>query len=772
MNLLARTRIVALHALVLGVGLLLSGLTYFFGGRVMDATDRLVNEDLPALKTISGLKADVIELEPILYEYYVSGNRQRYLARMESVNGRIEEGFEVVQTAFPGGRSFADISARHAQIKALARELDLTLASRPVDGSKAEQLIRQISNACASINQELDDLVDGMQKRVRTQGQQSRSQVIRIVVVVASFSGALFLVVLVAGHYFNAYLDEVAARRRLAMFPERNPNPVLSLGPDGIVAYANPGAREMVRQMGLTSLSARDLLPENLEQRLERLRQAGGGYEHWEYSLADRSFGCGIHFLPDFEVFHTYLSDITDRKRAEARLIHHAYHDALTGLPNRHKFQEQVRELLANGASAAGGAVLLLTIDRFYLIIDSLGRGVADRVLQAAAESLAALIADSPLLASQGALYRFDGEQFAILTSLADRPSSPVRLAEAVLEASRRPVRVDGREYFLTYSIGSSLFPADAQDPFTLVRNADSAMHAVSRTGGNGYHPYAAEMAERAVRRLETEGALRHALEREEFEVHYQPQMDLRTGRVVGAEALVRWRHPVRGLVSPAEFIPVAEESGLILEIGEHVLDAACRQARKWMDSRPEELVVAVNVSAHQLTAATLPGTVTRVLRESGLKPQCLELEITESVAMQDVERTIAVLAELKRMGVRLAIDDFGTGYSSMSYLQRLPIHKLKLDGSFVRNLPHDPNDAAIARAVITLGHGLGLRVIAEGVETWEQSDFLAAAGCDEIQGYVISRPVPAHDFPALMTGAPLSGSRIRPVAKTGTASV
>lgn len=644
-------RIWAVHAVVLAVGVLLSALVYYHGRGVMDVTEYLVERDLPTLKSLSDLKTDVVELEPILYEYYISGNRQRFLQRSEANEKRIEANLAVARAAFPQSPTLGSIEGRYAEIKSLARHLDETLRAAHIDRDKAKALITAISVSCARVIQELEGMVSTLHGRVLGRAQMSHSKVYGIVGVVVFFSGMLFLVVLVAGHYVKAYLLGVAELRR-----------------------------------------------------------------------------------------------------AEESLAYQAYHDALTGLPNRRQFQERLVEVLAGTRGAAPTAVMLVDVDRLKQVNDSLGHVVGDRLLQAVVERLQTLLRGWEK-ASAGSLYRLEGDLFAILMPAYAVGDAPVSLARHIAAGMEESLHVEGREFFVTFSIGIAVHPLDGEDPVTLVRNADSALYAVKQRGGNGFQCYAPEMNARALYRLELGNDLRRAVERNELGLRYQPQVDIASGRTVGAEALVRWSHADRGAISPGEFIPIAEESGLIVPISEWVLRAACSQAMAWLQRGLPALTMAVNISVRQFQSRDFPGMVESILKETGLAPDSLELEVTESLAMRDVEFTIATLRKLKGIGVRLAIDDFGTGYSSLSYLKQFPIDKLKVDQSFVRNLTVDPSDMAIVKAIIALAHSLQLRVIAEGVESEAQLRLLHGYGCHEVQGYLISQPLAPEDYAGFAAG-------------------
>jgi diguanylate cyclase (GGDEF)-like protein/PAS domain S-box-containing protein len=434
--------------------------------------------------------------------------------------------------------------------------------------------------------------------------------------------------------------------------------------------------------------------------------------------------------------------DITERKRAEEQVKHLAFHDSLTGLPNRLLFNDRLRVAMVHANRYREKlAVLFLDIDRFKVINDSLGHSIGDDLLRRVAERVGGCIRQEDTIA------RLGGDEFTVLLPGIAREEDAATIANKILEAVRLPFFIEQRELFITTSIGVTVYPNDGADPETLVRNADTAMYRAKEQGRDNYQLYAPAMNSRALERLSLEGRLRQALQNRELVVHYQPLIDLATGQVRGAEALLRWQHPELGLIAPGEFIPIAEVSGLIVPIGQWVLWTACAQAVKWHNAGFPGLTVAVNLSSRQFQQADLVFQVTEALQAAGLPPDCLDLEITESNAMQNAELSISALWDLKNLGVRLSMDDFGTGYSSLNYLRRFPIDRIKIDQSFVRDVNRNPDDAAIAAAIIAMAHSLKLTVVAEGVETEEQLDFLRDQRCDEMQGYLFSPPVPAAKF-------------------------
>jgi len=445
------------------------------------------------------------------------------------------------------------------------------------------------------------------------------------------------------------------------------------------------------------------------------------------------------------------IRDITDRRQAEEQIRHLAFHDALTGLPNRLLFGDRL-QMAVNHARRYRQrvAVLFVDIDRFKVINDSLGHTRGDRLLQDVAERLRDCLREDDTIA------RFGGDEFTLLLSSVARVEDALSVAGKILKALEAPFPQAGRELFVTPSIGIALYPDDGQDLETLVKNADAAMYQAKEQGGNRYQLYTPALNAMALGLLTMENELHQALAREEMVVHYQPLLELRSGRIHGVEALVRWRHPQKGLLLPQEFISLAEVTGLIAPLGLFVLRTACAQVKAWQQEGHPELTMSVNLSARQLQDPDLPQQVLGVLEETGLEPRFLDLEITENNAMQSAASTIAVLSRLKAEGVRVSIDDFGIGYSSLSYLRQLPIDTLKIDQSFVRNIGTVRGDSAIVTAVIVMAHALKLEVVAEGVETGTQLAFLSARRCDRIQGFFFSHPVRPEELkPLLATGTP-----------------
>jgi diguanylate cyclase (GGDEF)-like protein/PAS domain S-box-containing protein len=438
--------------------------------------------------------------------------------------------------------------------------------------------------------------------------------------------------------------------------------------------------------------------------------------------------------------------DITEIKRYQEELEHQANHDALTGLANRNLLKDRLQQALALAHRYERSfSLLFIDLDNFKLINDSLGHDIGDRFLKIAGERLLACVREGDTVA------RLGGDEFVLLITEQERNDAAYHPVQRVMAAVSQPFVIDQREFKLTCSIGIASFPRDGDDADTLLRNADTAMYRAKDLGRNTFQLYSSEMNANVGARLTLETDLWNALERGEFVLHYQPKVDLKTGRIIGMEALLRWQHPTSGMIPPGKFIPLAEESSLIVQIGKWVLGEACAQNKAWQNDAARYVPVAVNISARQLHDKDLVETVRSVLQTTGLRGEYLEIELTESAVMLNADETINTMASLRGMDVGISLDDFGTGYSSLSYLKRFPVTRIKIDQSFIRDLAVDPDDAAIVRAIIAVAQALMLDVTAEGVETAEQVEFLKAHGCGEAQGYYFARPVAAPEMRALL---------------------
>jgi diguanylate cyclase (GGDEF)-like protein/PAS domain S-box-containing protein len=531
---------------------------------------------------------------------------------------------------------------------------------------------------------------------------------------------------------------------------------------EGVILEANRALTDMLgyEASDVVGRSAVEFIaPEHRE--LVRQKIASGNEEPYEIigvskdgTLLDLEVRGRAYSYQGRKVRVTAVRDITERKKVEKRLEHQAFHDALTDLPNRQLLLDRLGHALRRTRRRRGRrvAALLMDLDNFKSINDSLGHEVGDLLLVVVAERL------KRLLRPEDTLARFGGDEFVVLLEHVEGADVPVRVAKRIIEELRDPFVLEGREVYTRASIGIAIGEARTKDPYDLLRNADTAMY-LAKDEGSGYKVFDTAMGHRAIDRLEAENDLRRAVEQEEFVVHYQPIVSLQTGEIFAVEALVRWEHPERGLLNPDEFVSLAEDSDLVVPMGEQVLRAACFRAKEWQEAHPRTppLVMSVNLSARQLSRPDLAETVEGILKETELEGSCLTLDVTETVYVRTLAGNTATLDRLRDLEARIFIDDFGVGYSSLAYLKRLPADALKIDRSFVKGLGEDVEDTAIVHMIIELAHTLGLEVIAEEVETNEQVALLKEMSCNMAQGYHFTKPLPPEEIPALLTSDPPS---------------
>lgn len=562
----------------------------------------------------------------------------------------------------------------------------------------------------------------------------------------------------------QAHEEQIEVRERemvkLSSALEQTADSVMITDRQGVIEYVNPafekvtgysreeacGKTPVIINSGLNGKGEYErlwlsILRGDVYQNVLINRKKDGSlyYEEKTISPLKDSNGEITHFISSGK-------DITERMQTEERLHHLVNHDILTDLPNKALFMER----LNNAISQARGidqrcAVLFIDLDRFKNINDTLGHTVGDLLLQAVPDRLRSCVRDRDVVA------RFGGDEFAVLLEKIPNSEAVAKVAAKLVEVLEKPYQVGEQDLYLSASIGISLSPDDSSDANTLIKHADTAMYRVKDTGRNSYQFYSTEMGVRAFERLSLETSLRYALERGEYELYFQPQIEMKSATIVGAEALLRWQHPELGLITPDKFIPLLEDTGLIIDVGEWVLDSACRQGKVWDELTERPFRMAVNLSGKQFRNESLIETISKVVANNGFNARQLDVEITETVLMQDDRVSLANIGGLKELGVQLSIDDFGTGYSSLSYLKRFPVDSIKIDRTFIRDVTTDPEDAAIVTAVIAMAHSLKLEVIAEGVEEESQVEFLSRYDCDLLQGYLYGRPLPQNEFRALL---------------------
>ena len=526
--------------------------------------------------------------------------------------------------------------------------------------------------------------------------------------------------------------------------PELNPHPIIELDLTGKILYLNPAALSQFPDLDDMQIE-HPLLQELLMQIMPMVNPIRNLFLR-QVEIDGKVFEEVVSFMPWNAVIRIHISDITKQKKSEAIISYQIHYDSLTGLPNRKYLYEYLREVLEKLEDEKQKfAVLFLDIDRFKLINDSLGHTIGDLLLKAVGDRLKTLLRQDDLLV------RLGGDEFAIIAKVIDSTDAVVQIAESIIQALTLPFSCGGHQLHITTSVGGSIYPDHNTEVEGLIHNADMAMYRAKEEGRNCFKFYIPNMQEQSFQRLLMENNLRRALENEELETYYQPQIDVNTGKIVGLEVLLRWHHAALGSISPSEFIPLAEETGLIIPIGNWVLRHSCLQAIAWLDVGLPPIQISVNLSIKQLQHKDFLVSLKQILNETDFDPHYLELEITEGIMMDSIEEKIILLEQFHEMGIKLSIDDFGTGYSSLSYLKNLPIDTLKIDRTFIEYINHNQQDQAIVTSLINLSHSLNLIVIAEGAETSEQVDLLRSLGCDQVQGYFFYKALPAEQIEGLL---------------------
>ena len=730
--------------MILAVGIAVSVRIIFLGDSVQAVNRMFIAEKLPLSERIGELRGVIADEERLLYEYYsFTATRQAFQTQHAANTAHLGQIAAKLEQDAGSPQQIAELREKFTELAQLSDTLSATLSSQVVNWDIARSILAQVKLRVRQIEKQLLVLSSANQQAVNDLGTDSQNSVTTMVRWVIGFSVLIFSISLFVGYYVVAIIREGAERRRLAMFPERDPNPVLRLNALGEVRYANPATTDLLNRLKLAATESPRLLPPQMPRHLAETRAARTSNTQFEYNHDALTLECTVAHLADFSEFHVYLKDVTARKLAEESLAYKAFFDPASGLPNQYRLHD---DLIVARTQNRNVTLLMIVADREQEIFESLGAVETELWLEKIAQRL-----QEELDPVAEKLYRYSGNAFALVRWSGGQTEAGHR-ATQLLHSARLPLRVKGNELFSPLSIGAAAMNLDThQDAGDMaeevVQQAASACNRVHRAGGNGFAVYDEAMGRAAAQALHLAAELQHAVENNELRLVYQPKIDTASGRLLGMEALVRWMHPTRGLLSPVEFIPVAEETGLIIAIGHWVLREACRQNAEWQGSGLRPLRVAVNLSARQFSSSSLLGDIDAALAQAGLATSSLELEITESMVMDDPEGVIKILDAIHERGIHLSLDDFGTGHSSLAYLKRFPIDCVKIDRAFIKDTPQNVDDIAISRTIVAMAKSLNLATVAEGVESAEQLALLKTMGCDQIQGYFFSRPLSADDF-------------------------
>ena len=735
-----RTKVVLIYftITILAAGLCWS--IYRSTSEVDHAFTTFVDEDLQTLDHLFSVRANLSEHERLLYEYYATTERTPVLLRLGLLRRTLGEDLAFLRDRFVSSTHFQALERAYAGFSDELERLDAILKDPATDWDTARASLVRLSDHGREAAPALDQLFQVVSARSERTQARVGGRLEEITALVVGFVIVALALALAVGYFTRETLRTDAARRRLAYFPERNPEPIFCLTLDGEVTYVNPSCHRLAARIDENLPS---ILPPDIKDRIQTLLSSSKQSLCYEYELCGHVFSATLQLLPDLGLCHVYVTDVTEQRNAEKELRFLAYHDPITNLPNRHSFLDDCESWA--GEQDFAFSVVTIAFLRFELVVRNLGLDAVDELLKQLGHQLSSALADADAGIHTARIYRLSGASFAVLLrAQQDTELREVteRVADLLLLEATQPFRVRRREFWLHPAIGASFCPDDTITAATLIGHASAALARLAAENRQGYQTFTPEIMGMEETWLETETALRHGLEQGEFHLYYQPKVVAADGNVCGLEALIRWDRTGHGLVSPADFIPVAEESGLILMLGYWVLNETCRQAAVWRSSGLDRFTVAVNVSALQFQQADFITHVQQALQRHGLDARYLELEITESLLMKDLERNIATLKALRELGLELLLDDFGTGYSSLEYLRRFPVTRLKIDRAFVTNIVDEPRECAIVRAMIELAHQLDMKVVAEGVETQQQAALLTRLDCDEFQGYYFCRPL------------------------------
>lgn len=700
------------------------------GQKANISTQNLVTIQLPKLALIKRLRFALSEHERLLYEYYSTTNRNLLWPKIIDLDRLIKDRLISVNQNFD--RKVLELPSLYTEIQFIRKTLDENLNSPSVDWDQARFDLANLTLTREKAEKILYDLTQSTQEEAWQGAEATQIQINNILYLVFAFTALIVISSLLVGFYTQSNIRKTAQRKALAKFPERNPNPVLNLSWNGDILFGNPACSLLLKNIKAGNENLEELLPIGFFKDLKSWQKNHQKQVNFEADINNRHLHYSLSLLPDLGTCHLYIEDATERKKAQDQLKYQALHDVHTAMPNRRQFELHLTERITSDIYCS---VLFISIDRFKFITSSQGYNIGDLIIKYMGHRLLSLFKHHPD-DIQG--YRLEGSTFCLLidTPNKDKVSD---LAMTIQSAMDDPLCVDEHRYYLNVSMGICHYPQDGSEAQELITNGNAALNH-ARAKGDSCESYSTDLHAEEQSWLPIDAGMRSALEKKEFVLHYQAKVDAHSTIVRGAEALIRWQDHDGKMISPGMFIPVAEQTGLIIKIGQWVIEEACRQANLFKVNN-QDIQLAINISARQFQHRHFLTQLRTALSDSQADPTKIELEITESLIMENVDQSIKIMKQLKDMGFALAIDDFGTGYSSLSYLKKFPIDTLKVDQAFVRNLEQDKDDQSIIRAIVDLAKHLNLKTVAEGVETDGQWQFLKELDCDYIQGYLFSKP-------------------------------
>lgn len=744
-----RVKILLAYLLILGLGLAISITIFISGRQVTTATNTLLEEKLPRLQIINQLYLSIIERERLLYEYYATTDTAAILPKLQNIDESFSAYFQLIANAFPDSSDVRAIDSGDQEVRRLTQQLDNNFQQARVDWDGARAQLVALTQTGRQILPSLDNLVAQVNQQAFQGGEETRQRTELSTQLVISFSIFVIIIAAFVGYYVNSYIAETISRRRLAMFAERSPNPIFSFNWQGELTYSNPASLSLIKQQNNYSARVESLLPDDFQMKLLSLQKSQKDYIQWQGRVNDSFIvQYSLSLLRDLDTCQLYIEDITQRTLAEEQLKFEAYHDVLTELPNRRYFAERLEQLVTTVQETKPLALILIQLDRFELITSSLGYKTGDLLLVELTKKLDRFCHNFCRLDISNQLYRLESNKFALVLNQLPEHEFAENLAKQLQQEMNQAIIINDSEFHLSLTIGISHYPNHGQDADTLLANADAALTR-AKLQGDGLLCYSLDIQQKEQAWIEIERELRQAIEKQQLQLYFQPKIKAQKHQISGVEALIRWQKDDGQMVSPAQFIPVAEQTGLIITIGDWVLEQAIKQAIQWQKyyTLEDEFTLAINLSAKQFQHPDFIDKLSRLVENHSLNTSTIELEITESLLINDINQSIEIMHQLKAMGFKLSIDDFGTGYSSLSYLKQFPIDKLKIDRAFVMDLEVNQDDKVLAKSIIDLAHNLNLSVVAEGVENQTQLTIIEQLGAEEIQGFYFSKPLKPEDL-------------------------
>ena len=739
----SRFKSIIFYLTIMLLGLCLSVLVYLSLSKVQKSTLNLVENEIPTLSQVKNVVALLSEQERLLYEYYAKDENSIYIRLHNEEIRELDTQLIKLTSKLNNPDLKASLINKINKIKTNAQALTNNLSSEQTQWQLARDQLAEITLIREAALPHLDEILNELDLRVDIGYQNTINEITKTSWIVIAFSLILFVITLVVGRYVKGYLEHSQKSARLALFPMRNPNPILSLNEHHEVVYANPAAQDLLVAISISDKNLASLLPQNLNEIVNHLKKQSKQVIKKEHQLKSKTLLCEFHRLDDVNQVDVHIIDITEQKIAQEELYYQAFHDSVTGLYNLNHLIKHLNSQLNLHASRPF-SMMLLEIRQFNTFITSHGLDAAKELQITVTKNLKTCLSDFNMT-HQTHLFQLNERSFVCIVENPNDPTDIQNLYNHIEISVENPFMTQCGELSIELDFGIVNYPEHANNSESLLKNGRAALEQAISIEHSSIVFYSSALGDKLNREVTLIEALKSSIQNKELHLHYQPQLHLESNRITGAETLCRWTLEGKS-ISPAEFIPLAEQSGLIIPLGNWILSTASFQAKRWLD-QGIDLIIAVNISPRQFSQPNFVNLVKDILIQSKLPPGNLELEITEGVLMHQEADTIAMLLQLKKLGIQLSIDDFGTGYSSLSYLKQFPVDKLKIDQSFILESHNSKEDRDIVQTIVSLGKNLNMSLIAEGVEYKQHQDFLLAIGCDEIQGYFFSKPITSEAF-------------------------